>query len=344
MNDKLSVPDGSTTDIQGWAESGKKPDHEQNIWSKCRENVVSLLTFKHTTSLEIIPAETSYVNIPTPPASPSSSISSFSTLLYTPSCSTVITSPPTSEDRVAFVTGAVSLAASSRTPVSECSATSPVEPTAARLPEASQTSTNAANVLAIQGLGNKALVKPASVGTLAVACYPHSSTPSPAKLASPSVPEHSASTKRPVNGSALPSQAGIGNPGAASTTATTVNPSTATSATNQDLPKCRGGTAISKPRPVPLTFKVLVEELQLHQHRGHHRPTRIVIAAGLMKRDQLVFKRAGIMTGKRFCKYLSLAVKAEIVIIGGGQGKEDWVSLNPAWQFKDGLMALGNTL
>jgi hypothetical protein len=124
-----------------------------------------------------------------------------------------------------------------------------------------------------------------------------------------------------------------------------VNSFTATSTTNKDLPKHRpGGTVTSNSRPVPLTFKVLVEELQCHQHQGHHRPTRIAVSEGLMKRDRLVYERAGIMTGKKFCKYLSLAVKAEIIIISEGKGKKDWVSLNPAWQFKGGLMTLGNKL
>lgn len=331
MNDELDVFDGSTTDIQGWAENGS----QRNIWSKCRDNVMSLLAFKHTTPLEATPAETNFVNIPTPLSSPSSSVSSFTTFSSTSSDSTVITSPPASEGRVAFVTD-VSLAASLRTSVPECPATLPVEQTAARLPEALQTLTNAVNVPTIPGLVNEALVKHVPAGTLAVACYPHSIT-LPANLAS-LIPEHSVTTKGPVNEVASRPQAAIRNSSPAS------SPTPACS-TNKGLRKPRSGnTATSSTRPVPLTFKVLVQELQHHQHQGSHRPTRTIVAAGLMKRDPLVYDRAGIKTSKKFCKYLLLAVKAEIIVISEGKGKRDWVSLNPAWQFKDGLMKLGNTL
>jgi hypothetical protein len=76
------------------------------------------------------------------------------------------------------------------------------------------------------------------------------------------------------------------------------------------------------------TFRILVEQLELQQERGVSRPSPSVVAEKIMKQDVLACQRAGVHT---FRQYIALALEAGIVIAGGAGGM-DWISLHPALQ------------
>jgi len=80
-------------------------------------------------------------------------------------------------------------------------------------------------------------------------------------------------------------------------------------------------------RPLPPGFEVLVAELGRHEETGCLRPSRSIVAEKLLKQDALVYKRAGV---KKFKEYVALAVKAQVVIIGGSEA-EAWISLDPTF-------------
>jgi hypothetical protein len=54
-----------------------------------------------------------------------------------------------------------------------------------------------------------------------------------------------------------------------------------------------------------------------------------VVADGVIRRDPLIYQRAGVSSATKFDTYISLAVQAGIVTVGGK--KQKWISLNPAW-------------
>lgn len=79
-------------------------------------------------------------------------------------------------------------------------------------------------------------------------------------------------------------------------------------------------------KPVPSEFQILVKELRRQQTFGRSSPTRSVVAGELVKQDKLVYKRAKVNT---FKNYITFAVKAQIVVIGGAEGNA-WISLHPS--------------
>jgi hypothetical protein len=78
-------------------------------------------------------------------------------------------------------------------------------------------------------------------------------------------------------------------------------------------------------RSVPPEFEILVEELEKQLADGLYRPSRSSVAIELVKKDELVYKRAGV---SRFKDYIALAAEAQVVIIGGEMG-DAWISLPP---------------
>lgn len=78
-------------------------------------------------------------------------------------------------------------------------------------------------------------------------------------------------------------------------------------------------------------FVALVDELRSQHSQGLTHPKFPVVAEGLVRRNPLAYKQAGITSGKaKFDKYARLAVQAGVVSIGGDRDK--WISLNPAWR------------
>ncbi|KAF4576796.1 hypothetical protein EYR36_000609 [Pleurotus pulmonarius] len=86
-----------------------------------------------------------------------------------------------------------------------------------------------------------------------------------------------------------------------------------------------------RPAPEPTRPKVashfwpLIEILNEHRMRGMPRPLRSVVAQELQRQN--VYNRAGVT---KFREYIALAESAEIVTLGGTEGR-DWVSFDSGW-------------
>lgn len=95
------------------------------------------------------------------------------------------------------------------------------------------------------------------------------------------------------------------------------------------LPTLRPSQPSTTPEParpkVASHFWPLIEVLEEHRTRGILRPLRSVVAQELQRHD--VYKKAGVT---KFREYIALAESAEIVTLGGTDGR-DWVSFDSDW-------------
>ncbi|KAH7930845.1 DUF537-domain-containing protein [Leucogyrophana mollusca] len=80
----------------------------------------------------------------------------------------------------------------------------------------------------------------------------------------------------------------------------------------------------------PPQFQPLIDQLLLAREKGLDRPLRMHVAFDLVKKDKLVYKRAGV---EKFGQFAALAEAAGLVQLGGREAAA-WIALHPNW-FED---------
>ncbi|KAG1756271.1 uncharacterized protein EDB91DRAFT_1091616, partial [Suillus paluster] len=81
-------------------------------------------------------------------------------------------------------------------------------------------------------------------------------------------------------------------------------------------------------RLTPPQFIPLINQLLLEKSKGNMKPSRSDIASDLVRCNKDVYKHAGVT---RFAEYTSLAAKASVIELGGGEtgGGGAWMALHP---------------
>ncbi|KIM80866.1 hypothetical protein PILCRDRAFT_9291 [Piloderma croceum F 1598] len=300
---------------------------KHNVWNKCRVTLVSLLTFKHDTS-------TGSISLPlsSSPAFTTASVSS--TVTNSSSASVKLEDGAMNKSAVMCMPDAHKTSVASH-PVSDHNVVAPFEVeellhspvlestdiSSLSYSKPSQSSAqdgdrDVASVTAVTCISESTLSK-----TLTTTLAPTSTLTAVAK------DERAFTTVNSVEiGSSL-----VAQPVILSEPVFSPAPSNAAIMTNLSGPSLSMVQSATTPAVIRSRskFVVLVEELRCLHHQGQDRPRRSMVADGLMRRDPLIYQRAGVSSATKFDTYISLAVQAGVVTVGGK--KQKWISLNPAW-------------
>jgi NYN domain len=292
---------------------------KHNVWNKCRVTLVSLLAYIHDTSTHSISSS--------PP------LSSRQALTTTSALSTVTNSPPISdklEDNVLNKSAVICMPATHKPsvashPVSDHNVVAPSEAEELLHLPIPSTDTKPSQSSAKDGNSDVAAVTCMSESTLSKTL---TTTSAPANTPTAVAKDECAFTT--VNSVEI-SSSFEARPVVLSEPVLSPTPSNAAIATNLSgsglsMVQSAATPAVTRSRS---KFVVLVEELRSLHHQGQGRPNRSIVADGLMRRDPLIYERAGVSSATKFDTYISLAVQAGVVTVGGK--KQKWISLNPAW-------------
>jgi hypothetical protein len=314
-HDDLRVSDTSGDGADEAVHNNKGSRDRQEVW----KTLVSLLDFKHRTSAGSIPNDVEPSIVST--TSISSSSSKCTAVSVPSSLLDVISSPVPSS-------GAVNESTSDTTPTppETASASCPVSDSSVK--PASETEGPVCTLARSVGdvLISNLVIEPLPQSPTADTCMPigSASSETPIAVCAPTNTQGAVTNDKPSSDGSGALFAVSASAGSSSTSGsqgvihsdmdlTFPSPSTATSVRSDSM------------------FVALVEELQSQHQHGQAYPTCSAVAIGLVKRDPLAYKRAGITGKARFSKFIGFAVQAGVVTIGGDIG-EQWVSLNPAWR------------